>query len=132
MKRRTTSAALLFTAAIILAGCASEVVRAPAQLSLAPAHDARRYVTTKPASIRLDSGYERSIGSGTEFTEIGRIAQGRVLKPAHTTFTIEGAHMHEAYPVVNGERMVGFYLPVERAFSPLSTPTSLFTEERKP
>lgn len=124
--------ALLFPAAIILAGCASEVVRSPVQLSVVPAQESRRYVAVKPASIRLDSGYERSIDSGTEFMEIGRIEQGRVLKPTSTTFTIEGAHMHEAYPVVNSGRIVGFYLPVERAFSPLSTPTSLVTEERKP
>jgi hypothetical protein len=122
--------ALLLHAAILLAGCASEVVRSPVQLSAVA--EAKRYVATKPVSILLDSGYERSIGSGTEFVEIGRIGQGRVLKPANTTFTIEGAHMHEAYPVVDGERIVGFYLPVERAFAPLSTPTRLFIEERKP
>jgi hypothetical protein len=122
--------ALLLAAA--LAGCASEITRSPAELSIAAAQDARRYVVIKAASIMLDSGYERTIGSGTELTEIGRIQQGRVLKPTNTAFTIEGAHMHEAYPVVNGERIVGFYLPVERAFSPLSTPTSLFTQERKP
>ena len=123
--------ALLLTAAA-LAGCASEIIRSPAELSVAPAPDSRRYVVTKPASIMLDSGYERSINSGTEFIELGTIQQGRVLKPTNTTFTIEGAHMHEAYPVVNGERIVGFYLPVERAFSPLSSPTSLFTQQRKP
>ncbi|HJY76667.1 MAG TPA: hypothetical protein VKE95_08540 [Burkholderiales bacterium] len=123
--------ALLLTATA-LAGCASEVVRSPAELSVAPSQDSRRYVVIKPASIMLDSGYERTINSGTEFIELGTIRQGRVFKPANTTFTIEGAHMHEAYPVVNGERIVGFYLPVERAFSPLSTPTSLFTQERKP
>jgi hypothetical protein len=123
--------AFLLTAAA-LAGCASEITRSPAELSVASAREPGRYVVTKPASIMLDSGYERTIASGTELAEIGRIQQGRVLKPTNTTFTIEGAHMHEAYPVVNGERIVGFYLPVERAFSPLSTPTSLFTQERKP
>jgi hypothetical protein len=124
--------ALLFPAAMALAACASEVVRSPVQLSVVPPQEAKRYVAIKPAAIRLDSGYERSIASGTEFTEVGSLEQGRVLKPTSTTLTVEGTHMHEAYPVVNGERIVGFYLPVERAFSPLSYPTSLFTEERKP
>lgn len=125
-------AVALFLTAATLAGCANEIIRSPAELSVASAQEAGRYVVTKPATIMLDSGYERTIASGTEFAEIGRIQQGRVLKPVNTTFTVEGAHMHEAYPVVNGERIVGFYLPVERAFSPLSTPTSLFTQERKP
>jgi hypothetical protein len=125
-------AAFVLPAISVLAACAGEVVRTPVQLSPLPAHESRRYVATQPASIQLDSGYERSIGSGTQFMDIGRIEQGRVLKPTSTTFTIEGSHMHEAYPVVNGGRIVGFYLPVERAFSPLSRPTPLLTEERKP
>jgi hypothetical protein len=40
--------------------------------------------------------------------------------------------VHEAYPVVQNQRLVGFYLPVERAFSPLSHSTNLLLEERKP
>jgi hypothetical protein len=35
-------------------------------------------------------------------------------------FTIEGAHIHEAYLVVDaGDQLVGFYLPAEQAFSPM-------------
>jgi len=37
---------------------------------------------------------------------------------------VEGAHVHEAYLVVAGDRLVGFYLPVEKAYSP-ATPVSL-------
>ena len=118
-------------AALALTACASDVVRSPVELSALPAPQ-KKYVASQPASIRLDSGYERSISAGTEFIEIGRIPQGSILKPTNTTFTIEGAHMHEAYPVLSNQRIVGFYLPVERAFSPLSQTTSLFIDERKP
>ena len=116
---------------LALSGCASDVVRSPVELS-ALSGPQKKYVASQPASIRLDSGYERNIAAGTEFIEIGRIPQGSILKPTNTTFTIEGAHMHEAYPVFNNQRIVGFYLPVERAFSPLSQTTSLFIDERKP
>ena len=106
--------------ALVLAGCAAEVVRQPAQLSPAPASGIR-FINEKPASVNLDTGYSRTIAAGTEFIELGRIAQGRILKPTRATITVEGAHVHEAYPVVEGGRIVGFYLPVERAFSGLAT-----------
>ena len=77
----------------------------------------------------MDSGYERTIKAGTEFVPAGTVKQGMVLKPTNTIFTIEGAHMHEAYPVVDNGRIVGFYLPVERAFSPLSQPVNLSIQE---
>ena len=84
--------------------------------------------------MRLDSGYERSIRAGTEFVDAGEIAQGDILQPTNANLTVEGAHMHEAYIVVSRGRLVGFYLPVEKAFSPLSTSIDLpldITELRK-
>jgi hypothetical protein len=129
---RKIASPTLVCALLALSGCASDVVRHPAEVSALPAAQQKRYVASQTTSIRLDSGYERSISAGTEFVEIGRIPQGSVLKPTNTTFTIEGAHMHEAYPVLSNQRIVGFYLPVERAFSPLSQTTSLFIDERKP
>ena len=115
--------------AALLAACAGEVVRRPAQLEVSS--PGARLVTKERKAFMLDSGYERIIDAGTEFAELGRIGEGRVLKPLGTVITIEGAHMHEAYPVESGGRLVGFYLPVERAFSPLSRPVELALE-RKP
>ena len=84
----------------------------------------------EPAAIVLDSGYERQVARGTEFVELGRVEQGHVFKPTSTVFTVEGAHMHEAYPVLRESRIVGFYLPVEKAFSPLSRPVPLQLEKQ--
>ena len=89
-------------------------------------------MAAQSTAIRLDSGYERTVAKGTQFVEVGTLPKGRVLKPVDSVFTIEGAHIHEAYLVLDGQRIVGFYLPVERAFSPLSYPVSLPLEERKP
>lgn len=111
-------------------GCASEVVRQPAELFGADASPSKHYVVARAVSIRLDSGYQRTIEAGTEFIEIGTARQGVVLKPMHAVLTVEGAHMHEAYPVVQNARIVGFYLPVEKAFSPLSHPTALYLQAR--
>ena len=118
-------------AAACLSGCAGEVIRHPAEMS-APAALSGLVVTTQTTSFTLDSGYSRAIEQGTEFVELGSIKEGRVLKPTKTTFTIEGAHMHEAYPVVRDGRLVGFYLPVEKAFAPLSNAASFPTQKRNP
>jgi hypothetical protein len=41
-------------------------------------------------------------------------------------FTLEGANIHEAWLVIRGAALVGFYLPAERAFSPLTSPVPLY------
>jgi hypothetical protein len=121
----------VLTAASLMFGCASEVKRNPAELAQAGLEQGQRQITAKTASFVLDSGYERTINLNTEFVVVGRISQGLVLRPTQTVLTVEGAHMHEAYAVLNNGQLVGFYLPVERAFSalPLAVPFSL--TERK-
>ena len=120
MPNRLRGRAFALAGLLWLVGCASEVTRHPVELSAAQAAPPLRYVVSSPVVIELDSGYSRTVAAGTEFVEVGSIRQGRVLKPANSVFTIEGAHMHEAYPVVRDARIVGFYLPVEASFSPLS------------
>lgn len=117
---RSTALALLF----LLSACAPEVVRRESALSPASAN-AAHYTVVAPVSVRLDSGYNRTLAAGTRFVEAGTIAEGRVLKPVNTVFTVEGTHQHEAYLVERSGRLVGFYLPVERAFSPLSSPVAI-------
>jgi hypothetical protein len=106
-------------------GCASEVTRQPVDLSRPRQPPDRVFVASQTVPVRLDSGYDRSIRAGTEFVDAGGVAQGDILKPTNASFTVEGAHMHEAWLVVHTGRLVGFYLPVEKAFSPLSAPVAL-------
>ena len=75
--------------------------------------------TVHPIQLQLDGGYERLIPAKTEFIEVGRLREGTVLRPTRHVLTVEGAHVHEAYLVVSDDMIVGFYLPVERAFAPL-------------
>jgi hypothetical protein len=112
----------------ILGGCALEVVRSPVNITLVKGSE---FVLTQPAYLVLDSGYQRTINSGTTFLEIGTTQYGMVLKPLNTSFTIEGAHMHEAYPVIQNGAVTGFYLPVEKSFSPLTKPIAISIEKVK-
>jgi len=112
-------------------GCASEITRYPAELSRGRQPQDKIFVASQTVPVHPDSGYERSIKLGTEFVDAGGISQGTILKPRNAVFTLEGAHMHEAYLVVNDGRLVGFYLPVEKSFSPLTVSVTLPLEERE-
>ena len=112
----------------LLGGCALEVVRSP--VNITPINGSE-FVLTQPAYLVLDSGYQRTINSGTTFLEIGTTQYGMVLKPLNTSFTIEGAHMHEAYPVIQNGAVTGFYLPVEKSYSPLTKPIAISIEKVK-
>lgn len=65
-------------------------------------------------------GYSRSLHKGTKWEAIGRVVEGIVYRSRNQTLTIECSNIFEAYLVVAGDYLVGFYLPVEKAFSPLS------------
>jgi hypothetical protein len=127
---RTEMAAWALVAALA-AGCASEVRRQPVEMTAGVPEAGQRFVTGAAVEAVPDSGYRRTIAAGTEFVVVGRIAQGLVLKPTQTVLTLEGAHMHEAYAVHRDGMFVGFYLPVERAYSALSKPVSMPLQERK-
>lgn len=75
--------------------------------------------------LTLDTGYARTLKAGSAWRRSGSIAQGEVYRPVNDVFTLEGAHIHEAYLVIRDDTLVGFYLPAEAGFSPLRTPLPL-------
>jgi hypothetical protein len=70
-------------------------------------------------------GYSRSLRKGTTWEAIGRVAEGGVYRSRDQIMTVECSNIFEAYLVVAEQNLVGFYLPVEKAFSPLSEPIKL-------
>jgi len=117
-------------AALLLTGCAAEVNRQASVLSMVTA-PGPSFTTGQTTTVPTALGYQSIIPQGIELVEIGTIPEGRVLKPAKWTLMVEGAHIHEAYVVVQGARLVGFYLPVEKAFSPLSESLPFPLQPRK-
>jgi hypothetical protein len=65
-------------------------------------------------------GYARTLLKGTRWDLIGTIPEGEVYKPKDQVLTVECSHVHEAYLVVSGGTLIGFYLPVEKGFVPIS------------
>ena len=113
--------------AMLVTACAPEVVRQPI---VAPsATDVRgqpeSIVLVSAATLRLGTGYERVLAAGSRWRFAGVIPQGSVYRAAQGVLTVEGANIHEAYLVIRDQKVVGFYLPVERAFSPLGDPVGL-------
>jgi hypothetical protein len=121
----------LLAGVVLIASCASEIKRAPVDLATAATETGRRFVTTTTVEARPESGYVRMIRSDTELLVVGRVPQGLVLRPTQTVLTLEGAHMHEAYAVHRDGNWVGFYLPVERAYSALPLPVPMPLKEKK-
>ena len=69
--------------------------------------------------VDLPFGYRRVLRKGTRWTHVGSIAQGDVYTSNDQVLTVEASNVHEAYIVVSSANLVGFYLPVERTYSPL-------------
>ena len=118
---------------LVLAGCAPEIVRRPTQLTPLAQSPGATIEILQDATVAVGPGYERVIARGSLWTSVGRSAEGDVFKPVDRVFTVEGAHVHEAYLVLAGDRVVGFYLPVERAFSPAPDgPKTVLSIRRRP
>ena len=134
--RATATGILLMTVmiAIILSACAPEVTRQPATLTPLAAQPTASFEVLKDAEVSVSSLYRRTIHAGSVWSLVGRTAQGEVYKPVNRVFTVEGTHVHEAYLVMDGERLVGFYLPVGRAFAPVphASTTKLVIHRRSP
>ncbi|WP_245175993.1 hypothetical protein [Cupriavidus sp. AcVe19-6a] len=86
---------------------------------------ARRIQILIATTVQLDTSYSRTLPERSVWSRMGRVPQGDVYRPIGTIFTIEGRQVHEAYLVIRDKTLVGFYLPGEQNYSPLSTAVPL-------
>ena len=122
MQNRKALAALALAFA---AGCASEVVRQPSTMTPVGASAQRaQFELAEDTPVSVSATYSRTLPRGSRWQQIGTITEGSVYRRADGVFTVEGAHVHEAYLVVAGDKLVGFYLPVEKSYAP-TTPVVL-------
>lgn len=123
---QTHTAQAAVAAMLVLTGCTTVVPMTPAELTAREAGAALLEVTAD-TTLYLDTGYSRTVRKGSRWQPVGRVAQGQVLRPlGGAVLTVEGSHQHEAYLVVgDGGKVVGFYLPAERAFVALGKQVAL-------
>lgn len=112
-----------------LGACAPMISTAPATLATDNETGPSRIQLKSSTAVRLETGYTRTLSAGSRWQRVGTVPQGVVYRPIGTIFTIEGRQVHEAYLVIADQRLVGFYLPGEQAYSSLSTAVSITTGE---
>jgi hypothetical protein len=110
--------------AVALAACAPQVRVAPAQM-LPLSSPAPEVLVAADVPIRLSTGYTRTVPGGSRWRAAGTLPQGVVYRPVDTVFAIEGRQVHEAYLVLQGGAIQGFYLPAESRYSALQQPVTL-------
>ncbi|AQV94388.1 hypothetical protein BJN34_10860 [Cupriavidus necator] len=102
------------------------IATAPSTVEVTQPNAATRRIQILIATtVRLDTGYSRTLPEKSIWSRIGRVPQGDVYRPVGTIFTTEGRQVHEAYLVIRDKTLVGFYLPGEQNYSPLSTAVPL-------
>jgi len=117
-------------ALLSLIGCAFDVIhlkQEPAKF-VSTEQPKDSWVLVKTATITLGTGYKRELKDGTRWDYAGNIEQGDVYKTDDQILTVEGSNIFEAYIVISENDLVGFYLPVEGTFSPVSSPVKLEME----
>lgn len=118
---------LLILAVSLLTACAMQVPRVSTTFSSDNLSD--KTLTLRDAiTLNAATGYASTMPAGSRWVQAGVIPEGDVYKIENSVFTVTGMHIHEAYVVVMGRAIVGFYLPVERAFSPLPEKALLPTQ----
>lgn len=118
----------LLTAPALISACAfdiADVKYQPARLE-SVANEGTAFTLAADIPIHgAPCGFSRSLRKGSRWFAIGRLSEGVVYRSRDQVLTVECSNVFEAYLVVAAEKLVGFYLPVEKGFSPLSEPIQL-------
>ncbi len=115
----------------VLSAC-TEIHIQPSQLTLSSDRSSE-YVLDKAVESSPVNGWSVHLISGSKWIDLGSTDQGEVFKPVNTVVNVPGVENFEGYIVVRSGIWVGFWLPYEKAFSPLTQqiPITLKREDRK-
>jgi hypothetical protein len=119
------SIGLLGVLAVLLAACAPVVPQASTHFTPGAGKSFR---LARAAEVPLSTGYSTKLRANTRWELVGTISEGEVYRTKDQVITLEGADIHEGYIVLKEGALVGFYLPVERTFSPVTPSTPLSIE----
>ena len=123
MRSRMFACARNLLPALILAclcACAIPVKQMQLAQPMVPAAAGRSFVLGEDAECGIGTGYKRTLRKGTRWDLFGTLREGDVYRSPDQVLTVEGYNVHEAYLIVQGDWLVGFYLPVERTLTPIS------------
>ncbi len=113
--------------ALLLGGCAFDVIHVehtPTRINPAAPCGAP-FILTEEVVIKPSGGYDRKLKKGGRWECVGNITEGSTYSSYDQVLTVEASNIYEAQLVLSDGLLIGFYLPVEQAFSPLSIPVAL-------
>jgi hypothetical protein len=116
---------------LLFCSCSGQVKQVPTQIQSAPTIK-NSFVLVKEVNFFLDSNHRRQLNSGTKWDFVDTITQGDVFKTKDQTLTVKATNIFDAYIVISSNKLVGFYLPTEKTFSPLEDSQVLEIREIKP
>jgi hypothetical protein len=108
-------------------GCAfdvSYVTRVPTEFQ-ASVPDRPGWTLRQDQSIGVGTIFPTKLRSGTRWQLAGHTPQGDVYRTGDQIVTVEASNIFEALVVMQGDRLVGFYLPVEHSFVAATNPMAL-------
>ena len=115
---------------LIIAGMISaltactEIHIQPSKLTLS-SDKSSGYVLDKSVESSPVHGWSVHLTNGSKWIDLGTTEQGQVFKPLNTVVNVPGVENFEGYIVVRSGLWVGFWLPYEKAFSPLTQPIQI-------
>lgn len=113
---------------LLLGGCAFDVVHVKQQpATFLNACDSPSFHLTKEVKASLGTGFPTILKANTTWNQVGVTDLGKVFATRDQVVKVEASNIYEAYIVVTNHVLVGFYLPVEKTFAPLSNPLPLET-----
>ena len=127
------STGILLIIVLLLHACAFDVIhvrQSPCQIEKGKSNR-KPFRLGKEIQVTLDTGYSRKLKDGVRWDYVGVIPAGEVVRTNDQILIVEGSNIFEAYIVVSSGKLVGFYLPVEKAFSSISEPIELEIIELK-
>jgi len=103
---------------LLCAGCAPEIVRSTIPFVQKTGSD-EVIQLSKSTTVPNYSGAGNTLFVGTRWQYVGDVSHGKVYRSRDTVFFLRGANTHEAYLVIKDKKLLGFYLPGDKAWSPL-------------
>ncbi len=112
---------------VVLSGCCFDLTSVKQQPVTLRTSDMSMpaWVLQQNINVPLESWSTTHLNKDTTWQHVGHIEKGDVYKTKDQIVTVEGSNIHEAYIVISGGSLVGFYLPVEKTFSPVKATIKL-------
>lgn len=118
---------LTLAGTLLLAGCAfdvSYVEKTPATFTSVTG-TAPDFVLQKDVKVGLGTGFPTRLKSGTRWHQVGTTEYGTVFATKDQIVTVEASNIYEAQLIVSNQCITGFYLPVEKKVTPVSSPIQI-------